>query len=181
MTKTVEIKWLIEVLDWIGQNLYDIASIDPVVANPYETPTETLNTIAIGPTVYSVGGGGGRTVDFLAGDLSATYTSSLPSYNLPTTDTALPSGKHWLDYDEIIIVSITQMNATALNPRWYLTATIPTYLLQTGNNEGNYGVTVVTPTASANIGTRVILYPNDTYKTDWYNYASPIAILGVKY
>ena len=129
-------------------------------------------------------GGGGRSIEILAGDITATYTGTTPSYALPTTETSLPDGKHWLDYDEIIIVTIYQQSPTSNVPRLYEYKSIPTWAFQTGHNDSNYGVTVTSTdnfNSSAGQGSRVCLLADDKYKNDWYNYASPIAILGVKY
>ena len=182
MTKSVEIKWLIEVLDWIGQKLDDIANKPTVEINNGDTPTDTANTISVGGTTYGIGGGGNYTIEVLAGDMTATYTGSTPSYALPTTNTSLPSGKHFSDYDEICIVSISQQTASSAVPRAYWYERIPAWALE--HCEGDYGVTVCTLTSyngSAGSGTRVCLFPDDKYRNDWYNYASPIAILGIKY
>ena len=129
-------------------------------------------------------GGGSRTIELLAGDITATYTGATPSYALPTTDTSLPDGKHWLDYDEIVIVTIYQQSPSSNVPRLYEYKSIPTWAFETGHNDSNYGITVTCTdnfNGSAGHGARVCLLADDKYRNDWYNYASPIAILGIKY
>ena len=147
------------------------------------TPSETLTTLTQGETSYSIASGS-RSVEILAGDITATFTGATPSYALPSADTSLPDGKHWLDYDEIIIVTIYQQTPSANVPRLYEYKSIPTWAFQTGHNDSNYGVTVTCTdnfNGSAGQGARVCLLADDKYRNDWCNYASPIAILGVKY
>lgn len=128
------------------------------------------------------GGSGGRTIELIVGDMTATYTTSIPTYVLPTVNTALPDGKHWTDYDEIIIVSITQQTPSSNSPQLYEYKSIPVWALS--HCVGDYGVTVTTHasySAGASTGTRICIFPDDKFRNDWYNYAAPIAILGVKY
>lgn len=127
-------------------------------------------------------GGGSYSVEILAGDMTATYAGAQPTYILPTTKTSLTDGKKWSDYDEIYIVTIFQQSATNVTPRLYQYKKFPVWALS--HCEGDYGVTVTTTenfNGSASQGTRVCIYPDDSYKVDWYNYASAIAILGIKY
>lgn len=152
-----------------------------VIPNPEEEATEELNKLQIEDTVYSVGsggGGGGRTIELIVGDMTASYILATPTYALPTSKTALPTGKHWSDYDEIIIVSIPQQTPSSIEPQRYFYTSIPTWSLS--HNIENYGVQVTTNT-NTNQGTRVAIFPDDYYQNLWYNYAAPIAILGVKY
>lgn len=59
MTKAVEIKYLIEVLGYIGDELANIADKPTVEINKDGvTPTEVATTLTQGETTYSVGGGG---------------------------------------------------------------------------------------------------------------------------
>lgn len=60
MTRNVEIKYLIEALGYIGDELSNIASKPSVEINKEGvTPTEVATTLTQGETTYSVGGGGG--------------------------------------------------------------------------------------------------------------------------
>lgn len=60
MTKNVEVKWLIEALNYIGDELSNIADKPSVEINKEGvTPTEVATTLTQGETTYSLGGGGG--------------------------------------------------------------------------------------------------------------------------
>lgn len=151
-----------------------------VIPNPEESATEELSKLQIEDTVYSVGSGGGNTeYTILYGDMSATYGGTTPSYALPLTRTPLPEGLHFRDYDEICVVSIPQMTVTADQAPAYFYNTIPIWALDHKQEETN-GICFNTVTG-ANVGTRVSIFEDDTFINNWYNYASPIAILGIKH
>lgn len=81
MTRNVEIKYLIEALGYIGDELSNIASKPSVEINKEGvTPTEVATTLTQGETTYSLGGGG------VTRDLIGDYDiSTSQSGNLTTT------------------------------------------------------------------------------------------------
>lgn len=183
MTKNVTIDGLISAINDIVDELILIENKPTVEINKEGvTPSETLTTLTQGDTTYSIASGGAYSIDILAGDMTATYTGTTPSYALESTKTSIAAGKHYSDYDELCVVTIGQQTASESVPRAYYYTKIPVWALS--HCDGNLGVTVCTMysyNGTAGQGTRVCIYPDDSYRNDWYNYASPIAILGIKY
>lgn len=183
MTKAVEIEHLIEVLGYIGDELSNIADKPTVEINKEGvTPSEVATTLTQGDTTYSVGGGGGAKTELIIGNMQASFTTSTPSYVLPGQLGAwqdLPEGKHFSDYDEIMLVVIYQMTPTVNSPQRYTTMSVPTWMLDTGNNLQDLGVEIASTNSST--GARVAIRKDDKYNVEWYNYGSPIALLGIKY
>lgn len=127
--------------------------------------------------------GGGGSVELIVGNMQASFTTSTPSYILPNSQIGawndLPEGKHFTDYDEIMLVVIFQMTPEVNQPQRYVTMSVPTWMLETGNNLQDLGVEMsIMPN---NIGARVAIRKDDKYNVEWYNYGSPIALLGIKY
>lgn len=127
--------------------------------------------------------GSGGSVELIVGNMQASFTTSTPSYILPNSQIGawndLPEGKHFADYDEIMLVVIFQMTPSDAQPQRYVTQSVPVWMLDTGNNLNDYGVEIaIVPN---NTGARVAIRKDDKYNVEWYNYGSPIALLGIKY
>jgi len=127
--------------------------------------------------------GGGGSVELIVGNMQASFTTSTPSYVLPNSALGawndLPEGKHFADYDEIMLVVIFQQSPSDAQPQSYATMSVPTWMLDTGNNLNDYGVNMyVMPN---NRGAQVAIRKDDKYNVENYNYGSPIALLGIKY
>lgn len=127
--------------------------------------------------------GSGGSVELIVGNMQASFTTSTPSYVLPNSALGawndLPEGKHFADYDEIMLVVIFQMTPADNQPQSYATMSVPTWMLETGNNLNDYGVNMyIMPN---NRGAQVAIRKDDKYNVENYNYGSPIALLGIKY
>ena len=125
----------------------------------------------------------GASVELIVGNMQASFTTSTPSYVLPNSALGawndLPEGKHFADYDEIMLVVIFQQSPSDAQPQSYATMSVPTWMLDTGNNLNDYGVNMyVMPN---NRGAQVAIRKDDKYNVENYNYGSPIALLGIKH
>ena len=180
MIKNIEVTHLIGTLEYIGDELSNIANKPSVEINKEGvTPTETAETITIGNDSYSIGGGSGSyTVDVIMGDLDRTYGTTPANY-IGTFNQwdSIDSDKHFKDYDEIILVGVMQAEVLAGTYRRLEDRTNVNILKHYDKlfkdyfPEGN----------GTNYIKYALDYTNDKFYLYNFNYLCPITLLGVKY
>lgn len=179
MTKNIEVTHLIGTLEYIGDELSNIANKPSVEINKEGvTPTETAETITIGDDSYSIGGGGGSySMDVIMGDLNRTYGTT-PSNYIGTFNqwVAIDNGKSFSDYNAIMIVGLPQ--GTGSVGKWFDDDTVPVELLKHYDKvQRKFGMRSST--------TQYIEYALDYTNNKFYlinfSYFCPIALIGIKY
>lgn len=140
-------------------------------------PSETLTTLTQGDTSYSIATGG-YTIDVLMGDLDRVYGTTTDNY-IGTFGqwVDIDNGKSFSDYDEIILVSCTQIDDTATGAKNRVVSIRPTYLLEYCDKlfiEEYHGNTTIYVRVSLD-------YTNNKFYLNNFNYLCPIALLGVKH
>ena len=123
-------------------------------------------------------GGGSYTVDVLMGGLDRVYGTTTDNY-IGTFGqwVDIDNGKSFSDYDEIILVSCTQIDDTATGAKNRVVSIRPTYLLEYCDKlfiEEYHGNTTIYVRVSLD-------YTNNKFYLNNFNYLCPIALLGVKH
>ena len=163
MTKSIQIKWLIEVLAYIGDELNNIANKPSLEINKDGvTPTETATTLTMGDVTYSVGGGGGFAPSPLTLTLPATQSSG----------TDIPVNEDLSNYNWIMIELVKSNESMAgYQGSFNHIVWIPTDRMgngETGTTETQLGASfnITTPTSGA-VTEQSMLSIKDKHTLHW--------------